>query len=97
VLLDAAVLFEAGWNDLCHTIVFVDVPRSERLGRLGAGRGWDDSEVDRREASQVSLETKRSRSQFVIDNARSIDEGGRQLEHLLKRIHAQTPSDPSCS
>ncbi|HUE17592.1 MAG TPA: dephospho-CoA kinase, partial [Planctomycetaceae bacterium] len=58
VVLDAAVLFEAGWNDLCHTIVFIDVPRSERLGRLRAGRGWDESEVDRREASQVSLETK---------------------------------------
>jgi dephospho-CoA kinase len=97
VLLDAAVLFEAGWNDLCHTIVFIDVPRSERLGRLRAGRGWDESEVDRREASQVSLETKRSRSQCIIDNARSIDEGGRQLEHLLKQIHAQTPSDPSCT
>ena len=97
VLLDAAVLFEAGWNDLCHAIVFIDVPRIERLGRLRAGRGWDETEVERREASQVSLETKRSRSQFVIDNARSIDEAGRQLEHLLTRIHAQTPSDPSRS
>lgn len=94
VVLDAAVLFEAGWNDLCHVIVFIDVPRSERLGRLRAGRGWDETEVERREASQVSLETKRTRSQFVIDNARSIDEAGRKLEHLLTRIHAQTSSDP---
>jgi dephospho-CoA kinase len=96
VLLDAAVLFEAGWNDLCHAIVFVDVPRSERLDRLRAGRGWDETEVERRESSQVSLETKRSRSQFVIDNARTIDEAGRRLEDLLT-IHAQTPSDPTRS
>jgi dephospho-CoA kinase len=98
VLLDAAVLFEAGWNDLCHAIVFIDVPRGERLSRLHAGRGWDEAEVERREASQVSLETKRSRSNFVIDNAQSVDEAGRQLkevlEKLLTRIHAQTPSDP---
>ena len=97
VLLDAAVLFEAGWNDLCHTIVFIDVPRSERLGRLRGGRGWDESEVDRREASQVSLETKRNRSQFVIDNARSIDEAGRELEQRLSQINAQKPSDPTRS
>jgi len=101
VLLDAAVLFEAGWNDLCHAIVFVDVPRGERLGRLLVGRGWDEPEVERREASQVPLETKRSRSNFVIDNAQSIDEGGRQLRELIKdlqtRIHAQTPSDPFCT
>jgi dephospho-CoA kinase len=98
VLLDAAVLFEAGWNDLCQAIVFIDVPRGERLGRLRAGRGWDETEVERREASQVSLETKRNRSNFVIDNAQSIEEAGRKLRDLIRdlqtRIHAQTPSDP---
>jgi dephospho-CoA kinase len=97
VLLDAAVLFEAGWNDLCHAIVFVDVTRGERLDRLRAGRGWGETETERRESSQISLETKRSRSQFVIDNAQSIDEAGRQLEDILTRIHAQTPSDPTRS
>ena len=85
VLLDAAVLFEAGWNDLCHAIVFVDVPRGERLRRLHAGRGWDEAEVERREASQVSLETKRSRANFVIDNAHSVDEAGRQLTEVLSK------------
>lgn len=94
VLLDAAVLFEAGWNDLCHAIVFIDVPRIERLGRLRAGRGWDETEVERREASQLSLESKRNRSGIVIDNAHAIDEAGRQLEQILTRIDAQTPSDP---
>jgi dephospho-CoA kinase len=96
-LLDAAVLFEAGWNDLCHAIVFIEVPRAQRLGRLHAGRGWDEAEVERREASQVSLETKRNRSQFVIDNARSIDEAGRELEQRLLQINAQKPSDPTRS
>jgi dephospho-CoA kinase len=97
VLLDAAVLFEAGWNDLCHAIVFIEVPRAQRLGRLHAGRGWDEAEVERREASQVSLETKRNRSQFVIDNARSIHEAGRELEQRLSQINAQKPSDPNRS
>jgi dephospho-CoA kinase len=83
VLLDAAVLFEAGWNDLCHAVVFIDVPRDERLARLRETRGWDDAETERRESSQASLESKRRRSQFLVDNSRSVEAAGRQLEEFL--------------
>lgn len=86
VLLDAAVLFEAGWNDLCHAVVFIDVPRSERLARLRELRGWDDAETERRESSQASLESKRSQSQFAVDNSRSVDAAGRQLEEILLKM-----------
>jgi dephospho-CoA kinase len=83
VLLDAAVLFEAGWNDLCHAVVFIDVPRDERFARLRETRGWDDAETERRESSQASLESKRGRSQFIVDNSRSVEAAGRQLEEFL--------------
>jgi dephospho-CoA kinase len=86
VLLDAAVLFEAGWNDLCHAVVFIDVPRDERLARLRETRGWDDAETERRESSQASLESKRGRSQFVVDNSRSVEAAGRQLEEFLLKM-----------
>src|SRR5262249_45585671 len=39
VVLDAAILLEAGWDSACDRIVFVDAPRERRLARL-AGRGW---------------------------------------------------------
>jgi len=86
VLLDAAVLFEAGWNDLCHAVVFIDVPRDERYARLRAIRGWDDAETERRESSQASLESKRSRSQFIVDNSGSVEAAGRQLEQILLKM-----------
>jgi dephospho-CoA kinase len=86
VLLDAAILFEAGWNDLCHAVVFIDVPRDERIARLRETRGWDEGETERRESSQASLELKRSRSQFVVDNSRSVEAAGRQLEELLLKM-----------
>jgi dephospho-CoA kinase len=86
VLLDAAVLFEAGWNDLCHAVVFIDVPRDERYDRLREIRGWDDAETERRESSQASLESKRSQSQFVVDNSGSVEVAGRQLEEILLKI-----------
>jgi dephospho-CoA kinase len=86
VLLDAAILFEAGWNDLCRAVVFIDVPRDERIARLRETRGWDEGETERRESSQASLELKRSRSQFVVDNSRSVEAAGRQLEELLLKM-----------
>jgi dephospho-CoA kinase len=90
VLVDAAVLFEAGWNDLCDAVVFVEVPREERLKRLSEKRGWDRASVEAREASQATLESKTERAQFVVDNARSIDESGRDLERILTQIGAPT-------
>jgi dephospho-CoA kinase len=86
VLLDAAVLFEAGWNDLCHAVVFIDVPRDERYARLREIRGWDDAETERRESSQASLQSKRSQSQFIVDNSGSVDAAGRQLEEILLKM-----------
>ena len=39
VVLDAAILLEAGWDDLCDLIVFVDAPREQRMRRVrGAAR-----------------------------------------------------------
>jgi dephospho-CoA kinase len=92
VLLDAAVLFEAGWNDLCHLVVYVDVPRDQRVDRLRRDRGWSDPEIERRESSQLSLETKRSRSQFIVDNSRSLEDSGRELEQTLSQIARQVHS-----
>jgi dephospho-CoA kinase len=86
VLLDAAVLFEAGWNEMCHAVVFVDVPRDQRLRRLQLSRGWDEAELARREASQSSLETKRQRSDVVIENDLSLEAAGRRLEQVLAEI-----------
>jgi dephospho-CoA kinase len=93
VLLDAAVLFEAGWNDLCHTIVFVDVPDNHRLDRLRETRGWDEAEVRSREASQAPLETKRKNAQSIIENVESLEEAGQKLESLVTRIRDTSTRD----
>ena len=68
VVLDAAILFEAGWDALCDRVVFVDAPRAARLERLSAERGWDEATLDARETSQASLEPKRARADLVLAN-----------------------------
>jgi dephospho-CoA kinase len=72
VVIDAALLFEAGWDKLCDKIVFVDAPRDIRLERAVA-RGWSAEHLAAREATQLPLEEKRNRSHIVIRNARSRD------------------------
>src|SRR5262249_20846035 len=46
VVLDAAVMLEAGWNKMCDRLVYVDAPREVRLRRLAEQRGWTAKEVE---------------------------------------------------
>ncbi len=75
-------LFEAGWNDLCHAIVFIDVPRGERLGRLrdrpGLGRSGGRASGsqsgffgDKTKPVSVSPSTTRGRSTRQAGNSNS--------------------------
>lgn len=73
VLLDAAVMFKAGWNRFCDKIVFVEVPRPLRLQRARQ-RGWSEADFAAREASQESLDNKREAADVIIDNSGSPDE-----------------------
>ena len=49
-------------------MIFVDTPRAIRLRRVVEGRGWDEAELDRREAAQMPLSEKRDRSDAVVSN-----------------------------
>ena len=85
VVLDAAVMLEAGWNDLCDTIVFVDTPFETRLKRVEENRGWTADELRRRESSQVSLDDKRTVSEFVVDNSGSLENAIEQLASFIQQ------------
>jgi dephospho-CoA kinase len=66
--LDAAVLLEAGWDDLCDLVVFVDAPRATRLDRVARQRGWTLETLKSREQAQWPCELKRDRADLIINN-----------------------------
>ena len=68
VVLDAPLMFKAGWTAFCDKIVYVDAPREMRAARARS-RGWSEEEFARREAAQQSLEEKCKHADFVIDNS----------------------------
>lgn len=85
VLLDAAVLLEAGWQRHCDAVVFVDAPEEVRQRRVAARNGWTRDQLERREASQLGLAAKIQRSDIVISNAADDSAGGQQLLDFLHR------------
>lgn len=89
ILLDAALLLEAGWDELCDAIVFVDAPHAVRLERVRTNRNWSDGELDRREASQKSVTEKRAAADVVVDNSGSVEvAGGQFLEWFDRQFRA---------
>lgn len=86
VIIDAPLLFEAGVDNECDAVVFVDTPREIRLSRVKSTRGWDESELDRRENAQLGLEEKRKRSDYVVSNSGLPDELHGRVARVLASI-----------
>ena len=91
VVLDAAILLEAGWAGLCDVVVYVDVPRDERLGRVARQRGWSAAEVEARERAQMPLTEKARMAHDTLDNSGTLDDLRRQVDALLGRWAVPRP------
>jgi dephospho-CoA kinase len=95
IVLDAAVLLEAGWDDLCDRIALVDAPRAERLRRVKASRGWSEEALAARERSQWPVEEKRRRADWIIDNDGPPARLGHEVDRLLGRLRADSAPERS--
>lgn len=88
VILDAAILLEAGWNDVCTAVVFVDSPLKTRQQRVHESRGWSGEDLRKREASQMGLDEKKSHADLIISNDSTLEHAGRQLEEFIDQLIA---------
>jgi len=89
-ILDAALMFKVGWDQMCDRIVFVNTPLEIRIQR-SKQRGWSVQEVEKREANQTSVLEKKSKSTDVIDNSKSKDATYRQAADLWQSWGLQLP------
>lgn len=74
VLIEAALLIEAGYKDICDELWYVHAPAELRRGRLRANRGYSDERVDSIMAEQSTEEMFFSESDFVVYNDASQEE-----------------------
>jgi dephospho-CoA kinase len=91
---DSPLLFETKLSTECDATVFVDAPLAVRLSRVRETRGWDQSELARRENSQLPLDKKRSISDYIVVNTTNAESTRVQVRELLSRILAGKPSRP---
>ncbi len=69
VVVEAAVLFEAGWESLVEEVWTTDSPEEAIIGRLQARNGLGEEEVKKRIASQLPSAERLARSTVVVDNS----------------------------
>ncbi len=93
IVLDAAVMLEAGWNDVCDCLIYIDAPRAVRLQRVARQRGWTEKEVAAREQAQLPLTEKVRRADHVLDNSASLEHLDRQVDDLL-HLWGRGPASP---
>ncbi len=85
VVLDAAIMLEAGWDDVCDKLIYVDAARPVRLARIQKQRGWTASDLASREVVQMPPEKKKDRADAVVDNGGAPEATIAQVNELVKR------------
>ncbi|MBL8763039.1 MAG: dephospho-CoA kinase [Phycisphaerae bacterium] len=94
LVIDAPLLHEAAVDRECDWIIFVDAPREVRLERVRRSRGWDEAELARREASQLTPDDKMRRSDFVVANVGDPADLRTRVEAVLAEIRCRGPRAP---
>ncbi len=69
VVLEAAVLLEAGWQDLVDEVWVTVVERASAVERAVARSGLAPDQVEARIDSQLSNDERKAQAQVVIDNS----------------------------
>jgi dephospho-CoA kinase len=85
-VIDAPLLLEAGWDNLCDLLIFVDSPREDCKRRAQTLRNWSADEFAARESAQMPIEEKRQRATHVIANDGTLDELRIRMNELWKSL-----------
>ncbi|GIW15642.1 MAG: dephospho-CoA kinase [Dehalococcoidia bacterium] len=92
VVLEAAVLLEAGWEDLVDEIWVVVVDPEIAVQRLAARNGLDPDAARARIASQLTNEERIARGDVIIENNGTLEELNARIQQawdsLQERLRA---------
>lgn len=88
-VIDAPLLLETSLAELCDFIIFVEVSTEIRQKRVIASRGWTAEELERRESTQLPLDIKRKRADYIVTNEDDLDNVKHQVEQILEDIETR--------
>ena len=81
-VVEAAVLFEAGWDTLVQEVWTTESPVESVVARLQERNGFEPNEIRKRIASQMSSAERSSRATEVVSNSEELPD----LENTVKEI-----------
>ena len=98
-VLEAALLFDAGWDDLADEVWVTVAPPEVAAGRTAERSGISVDEALSRIRAQMSNEERIARSQIVIDTDCPLEQTRKQVDQewqrLLERLPARAGETPS--
>ena len=86
VVVEAALLVEAGWLDVFDRIVVVTCPEDVQLARVMARDGLDEEAAARRIQAQLPLDDKAGMADLLVHNDDSIEVLATRVESLLSSL-----------
>ncbi len=86
VVVDAAILFEAGWDKFADEVWVVYTPKALQLKRLRKRENISEDEALIRIEAQMPIEEKIHRADFVIDNSGDLATVEEQVLQLWNRV-----------
>ncbi|SHI32117.1 dephospho-CoA kinase [Parasporobacterium paucivorans] len=84
IVVEAALLIEAGYRDICDQFWYVYSDFDVRKRRLMESRNYTEDKIEEIAENQLSDDEFRAASDFVIDNSHDIDETRKQVQEILK-------------
>lgn len=82
-IIEAALIFEKGKGELFDRIITVSARRVNQIERIKGRDGLASREIETRIDSQLPIEEKVRRSDFVIDNSGSRKDTETQVERII--------------
>ena len=83
-VLEAALLLEDGYKQICDEMWYIYTDEMTRRCRLKESRAYSDAKIDAIMASQLSEEVFRKECQIVIDNSGDFEDTCYQIDEAMK-------------
>mgnify|MGYP000881741337 CR=1 FL=1 len=86
VFVEIQLLFEVKWEKEFDVILLVYADRETQIKRVMERDGRTFEEVEKIINSQINLEEKKKKSDYVIDNTKKIEEVELEIEKILEEL-----------
>lgn len=86
IVVEAALLIEAGYEDLTDCLCVIITDKESRIKRLMASRGYTREKCESVIANQMSDEEFEAHADFVIDNSADLENTANQVAKIMKKL-----------